>query len=124
MKNKVRLSENEPKNHKNGIFSKIAQQIWPKIEIWTHTYVWMLYPKRGKRHFRRSRLSLSNGVKNLYYDHPHHIIMNIIIKYDNDPKIMMLRSPWTVTISSSPIQTHQNQTRWVSLKGFYQTPIN
>ena len=62
MKNKVRLSENEPKNHKNGIFSKIAQQIWPKIEIWTHTYVWMLYPKRGKRHFRKSRLSLSNGV--------------------------------------------------------------
>ena len=36
----------------------------------------------------------------------------------------LLRSPWTVTISSSPIQTHQNQTRWVSLKGFYQTPIN
>ena len=29
---------------------------------------------------------------------------------------MLIRSPWTVTISCSPIQTHQNQTRWISIK--------
>ena len=44
VKNKVGLSENQPKNHKNDIFSKLTQQIWPKIEIRTHTYVWILYP--------------------------------------------------------------------------------
>ena len=31
-------------------------------------------------------------------------------------KSLMVRSPWTITMFSYPIQTHQNQTRWFLTK--------
>ena len=62
MKRKVGLSENQPKKHKKGIFSNLAQQSWLIFEIWTNFYVINHRAKARKRVFSESNFSFKGGV--------------------------------------------------------------